>query len=300
TVLSPRASPLIRTSRPWKCQAPRCYAWPIMIHIAARPRSMALAPFVASFHYHQGQLPGAVEQILPTGQAHLMVNLDEDEFRTYGAPNSGTVHRVCGAVLAGPHGGPIAIDTREQRWLIAVEFKVGGVAAFFPMPMSEACNKVIELDNLWGHDGSLLRERLCEASTPTDKFRILEMVLLERIVRPRDPAVDAALSLLDHGASVAQAREAVGLLPKTFVRRFQEQVGLAPKRISRVLRLQRIVASVHRAADADWSIVAAEHGYTDQAHFIHDFRDLTGMTPTAYRPSAPHRRNHVPFAAPIT
>jgi hypothetical protein len=31
------------------------------------------------------------------------------------------------------------------------------------------------------------------------------------------------------------------------------------------------------------SLVAAEHGYTDQAHLIHDFRDLTGSTPTSYR-----------------
>src|SRR5262252_4998087 len=95
-----------------------------MLHIAARPRSTALAPFVASFHYHEGYFPAAVERILPTGQAHLMVNLDEDEFRTYSGADCGTVHRVCGAVLAGPHGRPVAIDTKEQRWLIAVEFAV--------------------------------------------------------------------------------------------------------------------------------------------------------------------------------
>src|SRR5215472_6943097 len=139
-----------------------------MLHITARPRSTLLAPFVASFHYHEGDFPTAVERILPTGQAHLMVNLDEDEFRTYSGADCGTVHRVCGAVLAGPHGRPVAIDTREQRWLIAVEFKVGGAAGFFPMSISEACDQVIELGDLWGRDGGLLRERLCAASTPAD------------------------------------------------------------------------------------------------------------------------------------
>ena len=66
-----------------------------------------------------------MERILPTGQSHLMVNLDEDEFRTYGGSDCGSVRRVRGAVLAGPHGRSVAIDTREQRWLIAVEFRVG-------------------------------------------------------------------------------------------------------------------------------------------------------------------------------
>jgi len=179
-----------------------------------------------------------------------------------------------------------------------VEFKMGGAAAFLPIPISEACDRVVELDDVWGRDGGLLRERLCEASTPADKFRELETVLLDRIVRPRDPAIAAAMSLLDRGLSVAEARSRLGLLPKTFVRRFREQVGLAPKRFSRVRRLQRIVGSVQRPAGVDWSMVAADHGYTDQAHFIHDFRDLTGMTPTAYRPSSPQRRNHVPLATP--
>jgi AraC-like DNA-binding protein len=227
-----------------------------------------------------------------------MVNLDEDEFRTYSGPDCGTVHRVRGAVLAGPHGRSVAIDTREQRRLIAVEFKVGGAAAFLRMPISEACDRVVELDDVWGLDGGLLRERLCEASTPADKLRELETALLRRIVRPRDPAIAAAISFLDRGVSVAEARSRVGLLPKTFVRRFREEVGLAPKRLSRVRRLQRIVGSIRGHSGVDWSMVAAEHGYTDQAHFIHDFRDLTDMTPTAYHPSSAQRRNHVPLAAP--
>jgi AraC-like DNA-binding protein len=268
-----------------------------MSNITARPCSPRLAPFISSFHYHERELAATVERILPTGQAHLMVNLDEDEFRTYSGPDSGTIHCTRGAVLAGPHGRSTAIDTREQRRLIAVEFKLGGVATFFRMPISEVSDQVVELDNIWGRDGGVLRERLCEASTPSEKFRVLEAVLIERVVRSCDPAIAAALSMLERGVSVAQTRSSVGLLPKTFVRRFREQVGLAPKRLSRVRRLQRILRSVPRPADVDWCMVAAEHGYADQAHFIHDFRDLTGMTPTAYHPSSPQRQNHVPLAA---
>ena len=268
-----------------------------MLHIAARPRSPALAPFVASFHYNEAELPAVVERILPSGQAHLMINLDEDEFRTYSGSDCETVHRMSGAVLAGPHGRCVAIDTMEQRRLVAVEFKVGGAAAFLRMPLSEASNQMVDLADLWERDGAMLRERLCAAPTPAAKFRLLEAALLARLVLPRDPAMAAAVSLLDRGVSVAEARSYVGLLPKTFVRRFREQVGLAPKRLARVRRLQRIVGSAANRAGIDWCMIAAEHDYTDQAHLIHDFRDLTGMTPAAYRPSSPRRSNHVPLVA---
>ncbi|HUI75795.1 MAG TPA: helix-turn-helix transcriptional regulator [Candidatus Acidoferrum sp.] len=265
-----------------------------MLHIAARPRSSALAPFIAAFHYNEGKLPDAVERILPNGQAHLMVNLEEDQFRTYSGPDCSSIHRMRGAVLAGPHGRSTAIDTREQRRLVAIEFKIGGAAAFFSMPLSQVNDQAVELGDLWPGDGCLLRERLCEARTPADKFSVLEIVLLEHFLRPWDPAMRAAIFFLERGLSVAEAASRTGLLPKTFLRRFCAQTGLPPKRLSRVRRLQRIVRSLPASAAADWCMIAAAHGYADQAHFIHDFRELAGMTPTAYRPSSPKQRNHVP------
>ncbi len=269
-----------------------------MLNLAAKPRSRALSPFIRSFHYHEGALAPAVERILPTGQAHLLINLDEDEFRMYSGANCEKIHRFGGAVLAGPQGGFVGMDTREQHRLVAVEFQLGGLAAFLPMPASEVGNQVVELRDVWGQAGSLLRERLCEARTPSEKFRVLESALAEGMARPQDPAIAAAVSMLDRGAGVAETRERLGLLPKTFVRRFSERVGLAPKRLARVRRLQRVVASVRNQPKTDWCAVAAEHGYTDQAHLIHEFRELAGMTPTGYRPSSARRRNHVPVAAP--
>jgi AraC-like DNA-binding protein len=275
----------------------RWYACPSMRHIVARPRCPALAPFIKAFHYHESDLAPVVERILPNGQAHLMVNLAEGEFRTYSGERCESVHRTRGAVLAGPHGKATAIDTMEQRHLIAVEFKLGGAAAFFGMPLSEVCDKIVGLDDVWGYDGAFVRERLCEPPTPGEKLRVLETILLERFTRSSEPGTTTAVQLLARGVSLTDTRSRLGLLPKTFVRRIREQAGLTPKRLWRVRRMQRLVGSVRCPADADWCQVAAQYGYTDQAHFIHDFRDLTGMTPTAYRPAAPQRRNHVPVVA---
>lgn len=153
-----------------------------MRHIVARPRPAALAPFVKAFHYHESEFAPAVERILPNGQAHLMVNLAEDEFRVYSGGRCESVHRMRGAVLAGPHGTATAIDTMEQRHLIAVEFKLAGAAAFFRMPLSEVCNQIVNLVDVWEPDGALVRERLCEAPTPSEKLRARNGVA--RTLRP--------------------------------------------------------------------------------------------------------------------
>jgi AraC-like DNA-binding protein len=268
-----------------------------MKSLAARPHSPALAAFVKSFHYHETDFPFALERIMPNGQAHLMVNLAEDEFRTYDPVRRERMDRHSGAVLSGPHAQPMVIDTCEQRWLAAVEFRSGGAGRFFSMPMSEVCNQMVPLENLWGHDGRSLRERLLEATTPASKFRVLEEVLLQHLAPIFDPAIQYAVAAMQRGAPVAHVASRLGLLPRTFRRRFSSQVGITPKRFARVHRLQRVLRAVRQSGQPDWCALAAEHGYTDQAHLIHDFRDLAGITPAGYKPHSLQRNNHVPITA---
>jgi AraC-like DNA-binding protein len=269
----------------------------MMKSIAARPRSPALAAFVKSFHYHETDFPFTLERIMPNGQAHLMVNLAEDEFKTYDPTRTDRINRHSGAVLSGSHAQPMVIDTREQRWLAAVEFHSGGAGRFFSMPRSVVCNQVVALEDVWGHDGRSLRERLLEAPTPASKFHVLEEVLLQHLAPIFDPAIQYAIAALQRGAPLSQVGWCLGLLPRTLRRRFSSQVGITPKRFSRVHRLQRVLRAIRQSGEPDWCALAADHGYTDQAHLIHDFRDLAGITPPGYKPHSSRRNNHVPITA---
>lgn len=267
---------------------------------SARPSSPALARFVESFHFYDNE-PQAMtfERSLPSGNVDLMVNLFENEFRTYREPDVATVCRTHGAVLGGPRSQSTVIDTLEQRCLVTVSFHFGGAAAFFKTPLSETQNHLVELDQLWGRDGAVLRERLLETRTPEAKFQILEAVLLKHLVRTEDPdlAMPAAARALERGMRVSEVSSRLGFLPKTFLRRFEKQTGLTPKRFSRLRRFQRLLRSIPDPATADWAELAVDHGYVDQAHLIHDFRELAGMTPAVYRPLSSEAHNHVPVAA---
>ncbi len=265
-----------------------------MTSLAVRPRSPALRAFVKSFHYHETDLPFALERIVPNGQAHLMVNLAEDEFRTY-AGHGNCLQQHQSAVLAGPHAQATILDTREMKWLAAVQFRPAGAAQFLPIPMNEVCNQVVGLEHLWNREGRLLRERLLQASTPGEKLAVFEEALLERFRPNCDPAILYAVAALQRGMPVAIVASRLGLLPKTFVRRFTSKVGITPKRFARVRRLQRVLRSLRTAGQTSWCALAADHGFADQAHLVHEFRELANITPSEYKPQSPQRSNHIPL-----
>lgn len=65
-------------------------------------------------------------------------------------------------------------------------------------------------------------------------------------------------------------------------RRSKAIVGVTPKRLARRYRFTSAVLAIDVAAPIDWADVAAHAGYFDQAHFGHEFREFTGLTPTRY------------------
>jgi AraC-like DNA-binding protein len=112
------------------------------------------------------------------------------------------------------------------------------------------------------------------------------------------PAVAYALDAFarrSHATSVKAVTDVIGLSAKRFIERFKNEVGLTPKRYCRILRFQQAVRRAHRCPHVDWSQVAVDCGYFDQAHFIHDFRAFAGLTPTAYLAARTEFQNHVKF-----
>jgi AraC-like DNA-binding protein len=83
---------------------------------------------------------------------------------------------------------------------------------------------------------------------------------------------------------VENVAKQLGITARHLRRAFLESVGIGPKDFARTVRLQRAVQRA--AASDDWGRIAADVGYYDQAHLIADFRELVGLTPSAYRKRA--------------
>lgn len=265
----------------------------------SRAAAPLLAPFVSGLYYCETSFSHERERVLPTGGAQLLVNLADDELWWH-PDGAAAGQRTPGAALQGPDTRPGVVDPAHQRAIVCVTFRPGGSYPFFSTAAPAMRDQLVPLEELWGRDGATLPDRLRAAATPAERLRLVEAVLLARVVRPleRDPALVATASALHHGRTVSQVCDRLGWTRQRLARWFTERVGLTPKRFARVRRFQRLVSSVGAGGrygrEADWGRLAVEAGYHDQAHMIHDFRAFAGLCPTEYEPRSRSEGNHVP------
>jgi AraC-like DNA-binding protein len=88
----------------------------------------------------------------------------------------------------------------------------------------------------------------------------------------------------------------LGLSQRRFIQVFSNQVGVTPKVFGRVQRFQRAVELTRGGSAGDWADIAAECGYFDQSHLIHEFQVLSGLSPTEFQRQ---RREGLLMSAPI-
>ncbi|WP_224363296.1 helix-turn-helix domain-containing protein [Hyalangium versicolor] len=178
----------------------------------------------------------------------------------------------------------------EVPQAIAVRFKPGRAYPFFGVPMSELTNRILPIETLWGADGAQLCERVAETSDNTERLRLLEDALSERLCRGDvfEPAsayvVRRAIRAITDAVElprVSVLARGLGVSERQLRRAFDEVVGVGPKEFVRVVRFQRALRASARVATPDWGAIAAAVGYYDQAHLITEFRGLTGVTPGA-------------------
>ena len=260
-----------------------------------------LSEFVDVLWFYEGyEVSHEKERLLPDGSVELVINLAENRIRVYDSRDPEKSHTIPGCVVSGPRSEFFVIDTASEARTIGVHFKPGGAFPFFRVPPAEMVNQSVALECLWGGGSALLRERLLGEAAPEAKLRMLELCLLKELSKPlqRHCAVSFALQQLcglTQAPSVSRVVDQVGLSQRRFIQLFGDEVGLTPKLFSRVSRFQRVIQTAHSVDEINWTHVALECGYYDQAHFIHDFQSFAGITPSEYLARKTPHVNHVPM-----
>jgi AraC-like DNA-binding protein len=262
---------------------------------------LPLAAFVSCIWYSEG-LEGTHERerLLPNGESGIVFDLREQPVRIYDALEIGKFVTHAPAIFCGARTDCFVIETCQQERVIGIQFQPGGAFPFLKMPAGEVANDTYSLDDIWPGKAAQIRDALMNARDVAAMFTILEQLLLAQLrdSPPLHPAVAFAVSQLAKPASNPRVRDLadrVGLSSRRFIELFRDQTGLTPKSFQRVRRFQQVLRSLRANSEENWTGVAYRCGYYDQAHFNHDFRLFSGMTPGEYVTVATPHLNHVPL-----
>ena len=233
----------------------------------------------------------ARELVAPDGCAELIIHVGQPffEIARTGEPSRARSRAQDRAFVAGQLLAPLQLVSSRRPCVVAARFTPGGAGVFFAVPMVELAERRVALDQLCQDRGELV-ERLAECRSPSERLDLLErwLMALPKLVKPCDPLVEGVVNRLrstNGCASVRRLARETGRSPRSLVRLFDERVGLGPKRLGRIFRLQSVLRDCRALLDErgwTWSRLAVEYGYYDQAHLNRDFRELVGETPETW------------------
>ncbi len=201
-------------------------------------------------------------------------------------PNVHVIFEASGAVVAGVQTHMFTRLIEGQSQVFGIKFKPGGFRPFLKSAVSTIADRTVPAKRILGNVDALARIVL---SSCAEKQKVEAANDFFRARLPEhDPTVSLAGELVKRileDRSINSVDDLVGVAgigKRSLQRIFREYVGARPKWVIRRYRLHELIERSNRADGPEWSQLALDLGYFDQAHLINDFRAITGYSPTEY------------------
>jgi len=195
--------------------------------------------------------------------------------------------RNVGGRIAGIAHGKFSRQLEGEGGVFATKFTPGGFYPFAGVPISTLSDRVVSLAEVFGADAAPLERSILNAKEDAERISIVEDFLRGRSPQPDDNV--ARISQIVY--SIARDRTLLKVedlvdryeLPKrTLQRLFAKYVGVSPKWVIQRYRLHEAAEQLAADADVAQSTLALNLGYSDQAHFVRDFKAVVGTSPASY------------------
>lgn len=260
-----------------------------------------LNQFVDCFIYHEAFNPvHSVDRFLPDGNVEILIDLNDTPQFIYDNETLKEIQACHHIWASGVRTEPITIPSGKNAAMLIIAFKRGMAYPFFPFPMNEISDCVVDADLVWGSDFALLREQILANKHSDIKFQIVEDFLNREFNSKLilNPCVEYALNHIIHQPnqlSLSKLSDKIGYSQKHFIKLFKDQVGITPKSYLKIMRFQKTVNEIEKLAEIDWTLISNDCGFYDQAHFINDFKLFSGFTPQEYLKCKNDALNYVPI-----
>lgn len=174
--------------------------------------------------------------------------------------------------------------------VFAIRLRPAGLAALSDLAPAQIADATTPITAELDARLHALAQRIAAGSDPAERARMADeaigRALGDRVPSPAGALANGVLDELRrriHHRTDATLAERFSCSPRTIQRACLDTLGHGPKWLSRRIRLQEVALALATRPAEELAAIAAELGYADQSHLIHDFRTATGITPDAYR-----------------
>ncbi len=247
------------------------------------PAGEKVSAFVKCFW--QLEKPGGYlhERLLPNGETQLIFHYGNPFSESYGGMQAGLQPHslICGQFTTFKD-----IFSYGQAGLLGVVFHPYASNALFGIPAHHFTHLTVGLTEVEKglHDIGM---RVAAAQTLPQRLMLIEDFILRRmrVVNQRHFAmIRKSVEMLSQFSSETGPGEVARSLfvgERQFERLFKDYVGITPGRFAGLSRFHKALGLFPTSQSL--TSIALESGYYDQAHFIREFRNISGDKPSDLR-----------------
>lgn len=248
--------------------------------------SPELQPFVKCFWSLDGEKQDEPvrQRVLPDGCMEMIFHYG-DHYRQFFDDGSSAVQPR--SFIFGQIARYIEIAPTGVTGIIAARFNPEGLTPFLETDVSLLEEKAVGLSELFGEKGLLIEQAVLATNDNEQRIKAIESFLLSLLQLPQatDNVARSCVEVILQSQGQMGMQELAGKLNlnrRQMERRFTSAIGMSPKQLARVVRLQATLKMLEQKKFTSLTSLAYENGYYDQAHFIKDFKEFTGMSPKSF------------------
>lgn len=224
------------------------------------------------------------ERIFPDGCIELIFNYS-DRWRKYDTETEFHIQEPC--FIHGQLKTFFELQALGKIGVFSARMHPAGLQPFIDFDVDTFTGNTLTIAQVWGKDGEALEKRMLACSTNEERVAVLEEFLLGKRKEykidnaPVEHCVDAMIKSVGNIA-VDELADELKISKRQLERRFTAAVGITPKLFARITRFQNMLQLIENKEFKNFTTIAYEGGFYDQAHFIKDFKDFTGLNPKQY------------------
>lgn len=254
------------------------------MHYQEYAPSATLAPYIKCFWVLESDDPGPHERerIFPDGSIEWIYHYG-DQFHKYTGDDQAILQSR--SFFHGQLKRWFELQATGRIGVFGVRFHPAGLHPFIDFDISAITDDTLDSTAIWQDSIERIHAAMFTATTE-ERLAFAEKFLLEQF-QPRKvdqtvlKCVDAIIR--DSGAvSIEALADELHTGRRALERRFLAAVGLTPKLLARIVRFNKALQLISDNDFSSFTSVAHEGGFYDQAHFIRDFKDFTGLNPRQY------------------